>query len=180
MTSRQKRRWRPGSGRCAAATRPASQSSSGNGPHQRAKGAGQSELVCAGEGLGGEQARQAVQRSRQPAMGPSTRAPSAGLDHGHLAGPVNVVGDADAPVEADEIGAAAEEHVLAVVDDLVDAGMQIGAGAAAEVAAPFDEVHAESGFGKSAGRAHAGHAAADDDHGFFRASASNRVVPLAV
>ena len=32
-----------------------------------------------------------------------------------------LVRDADAPVEADEICAATEEHMLAVVDDLADA-----------------------------------------------------------
>ncbi len=68
-------------------------------------------------------------------------------------------------VEADEIGAAAEEDVLAVVDDFVDAGMQIGGGAAAEVAAALDELHAVAGFGESAGGAHAGYAAADDGDG---------------
>jgi hypothetical protein len=77
---------------------------------------------------------------------------------------VDAVRDADAPVETDEIGAAAEEHVLAVVDDLVDAGMQVGAGASAEIAAALDELHAEPGLGQRAGRAHAGHAAADHDH----------------
>ena len=54
------------------------------------------------------------------------RAPAAGLDHGHLGGPVDFLFDADAAVEADEVGAAAEEDVLAVVDDFVDAGMQVG------------------------------------------------------
>ena len=66
-----------------------------------------------------------------------------------------------------QIGAAAEEHVLAVVDDFVDAGMQIGAGAPAEIAAALDQLHAEAGLGQSAGRAHAGYAGADDgDYGF--------------
>ena len=55
----------------------------------------------------------------------------------------DLIENADAPVEADEIGAAAEEHVLAVVDDFVDAGMQVGARAPAEVAAALDELHPE-------------------------------------
>jgi len=52
--------------------------------------------------------------------------------------------------------------MLAVVDDLVDAGVQIGAGAAAEVAAPLNEVDGEAGFGKRAGSRDAGYAGADD------------------
>ena len=68
-------------------------------------------------------------------------------------------------IEADEVGAAAEEDVLAVVDDFVDAGMQVGGGAAAEVAAALDELHAIAGFGEGAGSAHAGYAAADDGDG---------------
>ena len=73
--------------------------------------------------------------------------------------------DADAPIEADEIGAAAEEHVLAVVDDFVDAGMQVGGCAAAEIAAAFDELDAVAGFGEGAGGTHTGDAAADDGDG---------------
>ena len=87
---------------------------------------------------------------------------AAGLDHGHFFGPVNLLFDADPAVETDEVGAAAEEDVLAVVDDFVDAGMQIGRGASAEVAAALDELHAVAGFGESAGCAHAGYAASND------------------
>jgi hypothetical protein len=65
-------------------------------------------------------------------------------------------------VEADEVGAASEEDVLTVVDDFVDAGMQIGRSAAAEIAAALDELHAVAGFCEGAGRGHAGYAATDD------------------
>ncbi len=71
----------------------------------------------------------------------------------------------DAPVEAGEVGAAAEEHVLAVVDDLAQARMEVRRGAPAQVAAPLDELHAQAGFGQRAGRAHAGNAAADHGDG---------------
>ena len=79
---------------------------------------------------------------------------------------MDAVGDADAAIEADEIGAAAEEHMLAVVDDLVDAGMQIRTGTAAQVAAALEQLHAQARLGQSASRAHAGHASADDSNGF--------------
>ncbi len=87
-----------------------------------------------------------------------------------FARPVNLFVDADALVEADQIGAAAEEDVLAVVDDLVDAGMQVGAGAAAEVASLLDEMYLKSAPCNGAGGGHAGYASADDDHGFFCAA----------
>ena len=97
-------------------------------------------------------------------------APAAGLDHRHLAGPVNRSATPMRLIEADEVGAAAEQHVLAVVDDFVDAGMQVRRGAATEIAATFDELHAEAGFGQRTSGAHAGDAAADDGDGAGGAS----------
>ena len=108
-----------------------------------------------------------MQRRGKPTW-PEQRPSSAGLDHGHLAGPVDAIVNADAAIEAHEIGAAAEEHMLAVVDDLVDAWMQVGTCASAEIATAFDKVHAESRFGQRTGSAHAGNAAANDGHGFLR------------
>jgi hypothetical protein len=125
---------------------------------------GQSELVGEREGVGGEQLWQAVERRGQTGR-TKRRAAAAGLDHCHLAGPVNLVRNAEMMVEADEIGAAAEERMLAVVDDFVDAGMEIGTGATTEVAAALDELHAEASLGESAGRAHAGDTCADDGDG---------------
>jgi hypothetical protein len=90
---------------------------------------------------------------------------AAGLDHRHLAGPVDAARGADAAIETDEIGAAAEEHVLAVVNDFAHAGMKIRTGAPAQVAASLDEPHGESGIGEGAGRAHAGHAASNHGDG---------------
>jgi ectoine hydroxylase-related dioxygenase (phytanoyl-CoA dioxygenase family) len=76
--------------------------------------------------------------------------------------------DPDAPVEADQIRAAAEEHVLAVVDDLIDAWMAIRACPATKIAPPLNEGHLESAVCKTTGSAHSGHASADYDHRFFR------------
>ena len=122
------------------------------------------ELVGQREGAALRESRQAVQR-RGKGGWHRARASAAGLDHGHFGGPVDFVLHADAVIEADEVCAAAEEDVLAVVDDFVDAGMQIGGGAAAEVATALDELHAIAGFSERAGGAHAGDAAADDGDG---------------
>ena len=43
--------------------------------------------------------------------------------------------------------------------------MQVGAGAAAEIAAALDKMDAKAGLGESAGRAHSGDAAAENDGG---------------
>jgi hypothetical protein len=75
--------------------------------------------------------------------------------------------NADAPVEANQIGATAEENVLAVVDDFVDAWMKVRAGPAAQVTAAFDKLDAQPGFGERARSAHASHAAADHDRRFW-------------
>ena len=78
---------------------------------------------------------------------------------------MNLVRNAETAIEADQIGAAAEERVLAVVDDLMHARMQIGAGAAAEVAPALDQLHAKASLGQSASRAHAGDASANNGDG---------------
>jgi hypothetical protein len=75
---------------------------------------------------------------------------------------VNAVRDTDAAVKTREICAAAEEHMLAIIDDLFHSRMQIGTGTTAQVAAALDELHAQAGFGQGAGRAHAGYAATDN------------------
>ena len=78
---------------------------------------------------------------------------------------MDAIRHADAAIEADEIGAAAEENMLAIIDDFVDTGMQIRAGASAEIAAALDELHAEASLGQGAGCAHAGNTGANDGDG---------------
>src|ERR1700722_1075522 len=70
------------------------------------------------------------------------------LNHGDVFKPVKLIECADAPVEIDEIGAAAEEQVLAVVDNLACAGMFVGRRATADVCAAFDEAHIMAGIGE--------------------------------
>jgi hypothetical protein len=55
--------------------------------------------------------------------------------------------------------------MLAIIDDLFHARMKIGAGTTAKVATALDELHAQTNFSQSAGRAHAGYAAADHRDG---------------
>jgi hypothetical protein len=73
---------------------------------------------------------------------------------------VNFFEDTDAFVQANEVGAAAEEHVLAVVYDFANAGMQIRRGAATEISAAFDKLYAEASLGESTGSTDTGDSAA--------------------
>ena len=112
----------------------------------------------------GKQLRQPMQRRRQPTRRPKHRPPPARLDHRHRARPVNALRNADAPVKPNQIRAAAKQHMLAVVDHLIHARMQIRTRPPAQVAAPLHQLHAQPGLGQRARRAHAGHAAANHDH----------------
>ena len=60
---------------------------------------------------------------------------------------MDLLRNADAAIEADEIGATAKEYVLAVVDDLVDGGGSIGTGASAKKGAPLDQTDAQASLG---------------------------------
>ena len=64
-------------------------------------------------------------------------------------------------------GLGGNEHVLAVVDHLIHARMPVRARPPAQVAAPLYQLYAQPGLGQSASRAHASHAAADNDRRFF-------------
>ncbi len=57
--------------------------------------------------------------------------------------------------------------MLAVVDDFIHAGMQIGTGSTAEIAAALEQLHAETGFGERAGGAHARDSASDYGDGLL-------------
>ena len=75
------------------------------------------------------------------------RLPSARLDEGHAIEPADFVFDADGFVEREQIGAGAEEDVLAVVHDFAGAGMFVGRSAAAEVGAALEDGDAEAAAG---------------------------------
>jgi len=92
-------------------------------------------------------------------------AAAAGLDESHVFVPADLVGDTDAVVELNEVGADAEQDVLAVVDDFAGAGMLVGGGASPEVGAAFEESDAEAGVGEGAGSCESGEAAAGDGYG---------------
>jgi hypothetical protein len=81
---------------------------------------------------------------------------------------MNPIRNADAAIKANEIGAAAKQNMLAIIDDLLDTRVQIRASPPAKEAAPLDEFHAKASLGESAGRAHAGDTSADNRDGLLR------------
>ena len=83
---------------------------------------------------------------------------------------MNAICDADAPIEANQIRTATEQHVLAVIDNFVDAWVQIRRCAPTEIASTLDELHAVAGLGQRTSRTHPGDAATDDSDGARSAS----------
>src|SRR3954463_10137567 len=75
---------------------------------------------------------------------------SAGLNVCETVVPTDLAFDSEAAVEIAEIGAAAEENVLAVVDDLAGAGMFVGGGASTEIGTLLEKRDTESGIGECA------------------------------
>jgi hypothetical protein len=78
---------------------------------------------------------------------------------------MNSICDADAPIEANQIRTTTEQHVLAVIDNFVDARVQIRRCASAKIASTLDELHAVTGLGQRASRTHSGNATTDDGDG---------------
>ena len=94
----------------------------------------------------------------------SSPSAAAGFDESHLVEPADLVGDSDALVELDQVGADAEENVLAVVDNFAGAGMFLGRSAAAEEGALLEQGDAETGVGEGAGGGESGEAASGDGY----------------
>src|SRR5580693_4003161 len=80
--------------------------------------------------------------------------------------PVDTVESADAAVEIEKVDAAAEEDVLAIVEDFAGLGIFIRTGASAEGFAGFDEGDGVAGGCECDGGGHAGQATSHDDHRF--------------
>ncbi len=89
---------------------------------------------------------------------------AAGFDESHLVVPANLVLDANAAIELDEIGTNPKQDVLAIVDYLGGAGMFIGRCAAPEIGTALEKGYAEAGVGEGAGRGQSGKASAGDGH----------------
>src|ERR1700687_854245 len=90
-----------------------------------------------------------MQRSRQRCRGDHGRAASR-LEECQLLIPANFFLNSGAPIEIEQVGAAAEQHMLAIVNNFAGTGMLIRRRAPAEIRATLKEGHAKPGFGEGA------------------------------
>src|SRR4029077_16484842 len=72
------------------------------------------------------------------------------LDERHLVVPANSILHSDALIKLDQIGAAAKQHMLAVVDDFARSRMLVRRRSAAEKRTLLEQSDAESTFGQRA------------------------------
>ena len=128
---------------------------------ERNQGARDRELVGRAQEREFQEGRRGVQRRGKRGR-PHHGSAAAGLDEGHLVVPADLVGDADAVVKLEQIGADAKQNVLAVVDDFAGAGMFPRGSAAAEERALLEERDAESVVGQGAGGGESGETASGD------------------
>src|SRR6185312_1103280 len=94
------------------------------------------------------------------------RLAAAGFDKSERVIPANLVFHADALVEIDQVRAAAQQNVLAVVHNFAGARMFVGRSASPEVGTLFEEPDAESATRQGASGGQSGQAAAN--HGNCR------------
>src|SRR5579871_758734 len=99
--------------------------------------------------------------------GPERRRLPSRQNEGDLVIPANLLLDAQPVVEIDQVGAAAEQHVLAVVDHLSCARQFVGGGTAAEERPAFEQLDEITGIGQSATGRQSCESAANDRYGAF-------------
>src|SRR5882762_4336957 len=92
---------------------------------------------------------------------------SAGFDEGEAVEPFDFFLNAKLFIEVNQIGAAAQQDVLAVVHDLAGAGVFVRGGASAHVGAAFEESHLAARVGEGAPGGEAREASADDGDCFL-------------
>ena len=99
-----------------------------------------------------------------PARGRKRSAAASRLDVGQPVVPAYALFHAEAVVKVEQVGAAAEQHVLAVIHHLAGAGMHVRRSAAAEIRTALEECNSVSGIGECTARRQARQAAANDAH----------------
>ena len=110
--------------------------------------------------------RQQVQRGGQPADRPKVALRAVGTEKVERPGALETIVRARAAAEIQEVGAAAQGHVLAGVEQAPGAGIDERAGPAAEVRGLLEKFHLAAVLGQGCRGADAGQAAADDGHAY--------------
>src|SRR5450755_2282893 len=106
-----------------------------------------------------------MQRRRQGGRG-NDGCTSSGLEEGKLLIPANLVLNSGAPIEIEKVGATAEQHMLAIIDNFASAGMLIRRGAAAKIRASLKQRHLKPRFRQGASCGKAGQASSGDCDGW--------------
>jgi len=150
---------------------------------QRQKGARDGELIGLVEKRHGQKRIGEVKRGRE-APAAERRNAAAGLDEVELPVEANVLADSEALIEVEEVDAAAEQHMLAVIDgfDLRAgrAGNRIGSGATAKEGARLEQVDLETSTTERGRGRQSGEPAAGDEnfrHGLYFACRPLEEVP---
>ena len=141
-------------------------------PHDAQEGTGDGDFVGQGE------ERETEERFGEVEWGGEEAAfedgdPASRLHEGDFGEEVDFVLDSEAAVEVEQVDAAAQEDVLAVIDDF-GIGEGVRGGATAEERAGFEEFHGGAGAAQGRGGGEAGKATADDNHVGHAAAAGNR------
>ncbi len=129
-----------------------------NGWSQRHHGAADAQLVGETQTVSPKKCQPGMQRSRQGRRR-NHRCASSRLEECQSLIPANLVLYSRAPVEIDQVRAAAQQHMLAVVDHLSGSGMLIRRCAPAKIRPAFEERHAKSRFRQGAARGQASQSA---------------------
>ncbi len=126
-------------------------------------GAGDLDALAESKGAEDRHGGGHVERGGDAAHAPEVETLAALVHEMDGAFPADFVGDAHPTVEVEEVGAAAEEDVLAVVPCLAGLRVFKGTGAAAGGMAGFQERHRDACGFEGDGAGHPGEARADDD-----------------
>src|SRR5581483_11854630 len=124
-------------------------------------------LVSKRKGVSFEESRAGVQRRGQRGRAQCASAAS-GFDHSDFIKPAQLILRADTTVQFNEIGAAAKEQVLAVVDDFACSRMLVRRGASANVRLALDQTYFVPGIGECLRCGEPSDTSTDDSNGFNR------------
>src|ERR1043165_6897020 len=95
-----------------------------------------------------------------------TALPPARLNEYQFFVPADLFFDSDPSVELEQVGAAPQQDVLAIVDDFARAGMFVGRGAPAQIGTPLQERYTIAGLGQRTTRRQSRQSCSDHRDGF--------------
>ena len=119
------------------------------GGSERNHGAADGAFIGKRQAAGAQECRGRMERSGQGRRA-DDRGAASRLKKRQVFIPADFVFDPGTAVELDQVGAAAQQHVLAVIHDLAGTRMLVGGRPPAQVRTALEERHPESGLGKGA------------------------------